>query len=81
MQPMAVLWASSGVTLSGKTSVADHVADMLQAFNLSDPSGFFEDISAVPTLANRTVISVHIYGPNITVRAPFQHASHLTSGA
>ncbi len=38
-----------------------------QAFNLSDPSGFFEDISAVPTLANRTIISVHVYGPNITV--------------
>lgn len=41
----------------------------IQKYNLSDPSGFFEDISAVPTLANRTILSVHVYGPNITVRA------------
>ena len=41
---------------------------LIQQYNLSDPSGFFEDISAVPVLVNRTMLSVHIYGPNITVR-------------
>jgi hypothetical protein len=41
----------------------------IQAYNLSDPTGFFEDIAAVPSLANRTILSVHVYGPNITVRA------------
>ena len=41
---------------------------LIQQYNLSDPSGFFEDISAVPALVNRTMLSVHIYGPNITVR-------------
>ena len=40
---------------------------LIQQYNLSDPTGFFEDISAVPSLVNRTVLSVHIYGPNITV--------------
>jgi hypothetical protein len=40
----------------------------IQAYNLSDPTGFFEDISAVPTIANRTILSVHIFGPNVTVR-------------
>ena len=45
---------------------------LIQQYNLSDPSGFFEDISAVPTLVNRTMLSVHVYGPNITVR---QHSS------
>ncbi len=48
-----------------------------QAYNLSDPSGFFEDISAVPTLANRTIISVHVYGPNITVIAPAHNCNGL----
>ena len=43
---------------------------LIQQYNLSDPSGFFEDISAVPTLVNRTMLSVHVYGPNITVRQP-----------
>ncbi len=43
---------------------------LIQQYNLSDPTGFFEDISAVPTLINRTVLSVHIYGPNITVSLP-----------
>lgn len=43
---------------------------LIQQYNLSDPSGFFEDISAVPALVNKTVLSVHIYGPNITVRSP-----------
>ena len=42
---------------------------LIRQYNLSDPSGFFEDISAVPTLANRTILSPHVYGPNITVRA------------
>lgn len=51
------------------SDLIDSVCSCLQAYNLSDPSGFFEDISAVPTLANRTIISVHVYGPNITVRA------------
>ncbi len=41
---------------------------LIQQYNLSDPSGFFEDISAVPALVSRTLLSVHIYGPNITVR-------------
>ena len=41
---------------------------LIQQYNLSDPSGFFEDISAVPSLVNRTLLSVHVYGPNITVR-------------
>ena len=41
----------------------------IQKYNLSDPSGFFEDIAAVPALANRTLLSAHVYGPNITVRA------------
>ena len=41
----------------------------IRQYNLSDPSGFFEDIAAVPALANRTLLSVHVYGPNITVRA------------
>jgi hypothetical protein len=40
---------------------------LIRQYNLSDPSGFFEDITAVPTLANRTILSVHVYGPNITV--------------
>ena len=40
---------------------------LIQQYNLSDPSGFFEDISAVPALVNRTLLSVHVYGPNITV--------------
>ena len=40
---------------------------LIQQYNLSDPSGFFEDISDVPALANRTILSVHVYGPNITV--------------
>ena len=43
---------------------------LIQQYNLSDPSGFFEDISAVPTLVNRTILSPHVYGPNITVRHP-----------
>ena len=41
---------------------------LIQQYNLSDPSGFFEDISAVPTLVNRTILSPHVYGPNVTVR-------------
>lgn len=41
----------------------------IQKYNLSDPSGFFEDIAAVPALANRTVLSVHVFGPNITARS------------
>ena len=40
---------------------------LIQQYNLSDPSGFFEDITAVPTLTNRTILSAHVYGPNITV--------------
>ena len=40
---------------------------LIRQYNLSDPSGFFEDITAVPTLANCTILSVHVYGPNITV--------------
>ena len=41
---------------------------LIRQYNLSDPSGFFEDITAVPTLTNRTILSAHVYGPNITVR-------------
>jgi hypothetical protein len=48
---------------------------LIQQYNLSNPTGFFEDISAVPALANRTILSVHVYGPNITVSRPYHSSS------
>ena len=41
---------------------------IIQAYNLSDPTGFFEDLSAIPDLASKTILSPHVYGPLITVR-------------
>ena len=52
---------------------------LIRQYNLSDPSGFFEDISNVNSLTNRTILSVHIFGPNITVRLPAVHGLHLIS--
>ena len=49
---------------------------LIRQYNLSDPSGFFEDITAVPTLASRTILSVHVYGPNITVSNPLDAPLH-----
>ena len=40
----------------------------IQQHNLSDPNAFFHNILAVPELVNRTMLSVHVYGPSITVR-------------
>ena len=42
---------------------------LIQQYNLSDPTAFFEDISAVPALVNKTVLSVHVFGPNVTVQS------------
>ena len=46
---------------------------LIQQYNLSDPSGFFEDITNVTALTSHTILSVHVYGPNITVRRHLLH--------
>lgn len=46
---------------------------LIQQYNLSDPSGFFEDITNVTALTSHTILSVHVYGPNITVRCLLLH--------
>ena len=52
---------------------------LIQQYNLSDPSGFFEDITNVTALTSHTILSVHVYGPNITVRRHLLHfkADHV----
>lgn len=42
--------------------------DLIQRYNLSDPTTFFEDLVQVPELVSRIIFSPHVYGPNITVR-------------
>lgn len=40
------------------------------AYNISDASIFFDNITATPSLAERIVLAPHVYGPNVTVRYP-----------
>ena len=44
----------------------------IQLYNLSDPNIFFQNIIAVPALAQRTALSAHVYGPVITVSPSLQ---------
>ena len=50
---------------------------LIQQYNLSDPSGFFEDITNVTALTSHTILSVHVYGPNITVRCMLPCTANL----
>ena len=43
-------------------------APTIEQYNLSDPNAFFSNILAVPELSNRMLLSVHVYGPSVTVR-------------
>lgn len=51
----------------GSGFVTDKAA--IQRYNLSDPSAFLENLVEVPELLSRTVLSPHVYGPNVTVRS------------
>lgn len=42
-------------------------ASLIQQYNLSDPTAFFDNLLEVPELLSRTIIAPHIYGPNVTV--------------
>ena len=42
----------------------------IAAYNISDASGFFDNITASPGLAERVILAPHVYGPNVTVRHP-----------
>ena len=42
-------------------------ASLIQHYNLSDPTAFFDNLLEVPELLNRTIIASHVYGPNVTV--------------
>ena len=50
------------------SAAEETAAAQIAAYNLSDPSGFFENVTAAPGLAERVILSPHVYGPNITVR-------------
>ena len=40
------------------------------AYNISDASVFFDNVTATPSLAERIILAPHVYGPNVTVRRP-----------
>ena len=42
----------------------------IAAYNISDASVFFDNITAMPSLAERIILAPHVYGPNVTVRHP-----------
>ena len=42
-------------------------ASLIQRYNLSDPTAFFDNLLEVPELLNRTILAPHVYGPNVTV--------------
>lgn len=43
----------------------------IAAYNISDASAFFDNITATPSLAERIILAPHVYGPNVTVRYHF----------
>ena len=42
-------------------------ASLIQRYNLSDPTAFFDNLLEVPELLNRMILAPHVYGPNVTV--------------
>ena len=47
-------------------------ASLIQRYNLSDPTAFFDNLLEVPELLNRTILAPHVYGPNVTVGNAYQ---------
>ena len=42
-------------------------ASLIQQYNLSNPTAFFDNLLQVPELLNRTILAPHVYSPNVTV--------------
>ncbi|KAK9846255.1 hypothetical protein WJX81_000135 [Elliptochloris bilobata] len=49
----------------------------IAAYNISDASVFFDNVTATPSLAERIILAPHVYGPNVTGWASGTNGSDL----
>lgn len=49
-------------------ALTECMAAQIAKYNLSDPSAFFENVTATAGLADRIILAPHVFGPNVTVR-------------